>query len=121
MKYKNAPPFGKFDHLESFVRLDQDFDDHVEVQFNVYVRLPHAHICDFMDGMEQRGWVELDEPMPNKKVILGKYGFGLASQSMPPQSVIKVFERTSEVAYTICVSEFNPKLCKELEQRARRD
>lgn len=137
LRHDDAPPFGKFEYLESFVKPDDELDHHVEYQFNIYLRMPHAHIVEFMEGIELRGWKEIQSerdahPLldiketnekkyedPSEKQALGKFGQG--KSKVNTKALLKAFERTFEVGLTKNVSTYDPELCVELEQRARSD
>lgn len=119
LRHDDAPPFGKFEYLESFVKPDDELDHHVEYQFNIYLRMPHAHIVEFMEGIELRNWKELADSKPPKINIKAKGG--QARYALSPSTLLKAFERTFEVGLTKNVSTYDPELCMELEQRARSD
>ena len=114
LKNDKAPPFGAFTHLESLVNPDDTFDECVEYEFRIHVRMPLSYIEEFCEGLENRGWLQY-KPDPKPVVFTGGNRSGKSFTNLP--ALVKSFERTFTASYRYVNVVSDPKLRLKLEQQ----
>ena len=120
LQHDSAPAFGTFEHMESIVEPDPFLEDLVIYEFRVHVRMPHAHIQQFCEGMETRGWKAFDgspEPKNREMSLPSSPKLSKSHSPITKETLIKWFERSFSASYSIKITESDPELYQELLQR----